>query len=160
MKIHFMNGVKRATLARAFLLTMFIFLPIGFSGCGLDVTAEGPGIPKKNEDKPANSPQGGGGGTSTPAPALDEVKDFDCAGETCRAPGQYCLTSENYSNGAIATHECATKPTDCKSCDCLTADAKAHFPTTNNCSGTIQCRQSNSVFRVQCFLPRTIYDLR
>lgn len=101
------------------------------AGCG-DATPE-----------PGNSTSSGSASTGTGMAAT-----FDCAGTACEVGTHYCL--ESYLNNVHDEARCVALPASCVDCDCASSDAPKQYPTTNNCSNTVSCSQTDAAISVRC----------
>lgn len=66
----------------------------------------------------------------------------------CDAATEYCLGSWT-GTANLTGPECTPKPSGCNDCDCLSDDARAQFPTSNNCDSLVSCSGSTG-FSVLC----------
>jgi hypothetical protein len=99
-------------------------------------------------DTSGSSESTGSGSTGTGSTGTGAPSTFDCGSTKCEAGTQYCL--ESYLNNVHNEEKCAPLPASCSSCDCASSDAPKQYPTTNNCSNTVSCSQSDAAISVRC----------
>ncbi len=67
----------------------------------------------------------------------------------CDSATQYCLGSWTGSAN-LTGPACTPLPSGCTDCDCLSDDAQAQFPTSNNCDSVVLCQGGSAGFSVMC----------
>lgn len=93
-------------------------------------------------------------GTSTAAdPEHDLAVATPCGEKLCK-PSEFCFESKRRDNDFdLVPPRCLARSSEIFDCDDAEALAKKEFPTSNNCSGWIECLVENGQFTLTCYLP-------
>jgi hypothetical protein len=82
---------------------------------------------------------------------------FECSGKICNSATEYCLVTGMGEETVPNTVQCVKKPASFdETCESAENNARAQFPTTNNCSNFISCANSQGEISIYCTVPSRI----